>query len=197
MPDNTPNTEPAQLPSSLPERFFFTGYMGAGKTTVGRMLARHIGFQFIDTDKELTKRHGKSMTQLFETLGEQAFREAELNLIQELSTARRLVISTGGGTLVRDEPLHVAKSSGTIIYLKAPVEVLFERVIFSPKDRPMLDVPNAEEVFTERFKAREPFYRQAHIHVDADRRHPERVINQILKQINPPQPEQHSQKSPE
>lgn len=185
MPDKTKLNQPHQT-TEKPERFFLTGYMGAGKTTVGKLLAKHLGYGFIDTDKELTQRHGKSMSQLFEAIGEAAFRHAECELIRELSTERHLVISTGGGTLVHDDPLHIAKESGTLIYLKAPVDVLFERVIFSPKDRPMLDVPHAEEVFTERFHLREPYYLQAHIHVDADRRHPERVIQQILKQLSDP-----------
>lgn len=182
MPLNQPPDISVNIPDQLPPRFYLTGYMGAGKTTVGKILARAIGYQFLDTDRELVKRFEKPMRRIFTENGEREFRQAELNLIEELGQRDKLVISTGGGTLVRDDTLQAALATGTLIYLKAPVEVLFERVIFSPKDRPMIDVPNAEQVFTDRFKTREPYYLQAHIHVNSDRKRPERVIEQILEQ---------------
>lgn len=184
MPLNSHETIHISIPEKLPARFYLTGYMGAGKTTVGKILARSIHYQFIDTDRELVKRFKKPMRRIFSEEGEAAFRQAELDLIYELGQEEGLVISTGGGTLVRDNTLKAALETGTLIYLKAPVDVLFERVIFSPKDRPMIDVPNAEQVFTDRFKQREPYYIQAHIHVDSDRKHPQRVIEQILEKAS-------------
>ncbi len=176
-PTNTPaNT--AAVPA--PPRLVLTGYMGAGKSTVGRKLAYRLGYRFMDTDRELIKRYGKSMTQIFKEDGEAAFRQAEYDVLAEWATQPGWVISTGGGTLTRQPMVDLAKTMGCVVYLQADVAMLFERVIFSPKDRPMIDVPNAEQVFTERFKAREPFYTQAHLTVTSDGHRPQRVVDAII-----------------
>lgn len=155
--------------------------MGAGKSTVGRHLAKALGYRFIDTDRELVKRFGKEVTRIFNDDGEAAFRDAEEALLQEFSDAQYgWVISTGGGTLTNQARIDLAKSLGKIVYLEADVGLLFERVIFSPKDRPMINVPNAEEVFRERFAQREPFYTQADITVHSDERKPHAVVANIL-----------------
>jgi shikimate kinase len=165
-------------------RVWLTGYMGAGKTTVGKHLAKHLGWAFMDTDRELMRRYNKTMSQIFVDHGETAFRQAELDLLKEYSARPHWVISTGGGTLVHQEPLDVALKNGLVVYLKAPVELLFERVIFSPKDRPMIDVPNAEQVFTDRFKQREPFYLQSHVSVPTGQGKPQQVVAAIIEALN-------------
>ena len=170
-------------------RVWLTGYMGAGKSTVGKHLAKHLGWAFMDTDRELMRRYNKTMTQIFADHGEAAFRQAELDLLKEYAARPNWVIPTGGGTLVRQEPLDVALNSGLVVYLKAPVELLFERVIFSPKDRPMIDVPNAEQVFTQRFKEREPFYLQAHVSVPTGQGKPQQVVAAIIEALNAPSSE--------
>ncbi len=168
-------------------RLFLTGYMGAGKSTIGRLLASQLGYRFVDTDKALVQRFEKSISQIFAdpSLGEDGFREAETRLVQELATETKMVISTGGGTLVRKDTFEPAHTHGTIIYLKAPVEELFERVIFSPKDRPMVNVPNAEEKFQQRFKEREPYYNRSHLIIETGAgRTTEDVVREIMERLN-------------
>ncbi len=166
---------------------FLTGYMGAGKSTIGRLLATKLGYRFLDTDKALVQRFDKSISKIFSDpeLGESAFRKAETALIAELTQKENIVISTGGGTLIRDETFDVAHAHGTIIYLKAPLEELFERVIFSPKDRPMINVPNAEEKFKERFEEREPYYNRSQIIIETGgSRQAEEVADDIIEHLN-------------
>ncbi|MFN8615277.1 MAG: shikimate kinase [Vampirovibrionales bacterium] len=165
-------------------RIWLTGYMGAGKSTVGKHLARQLGWGFTDTDRELTSRYNKPMSQIFADHGEAAFRQAELELLKQLATSQRRVISTGGGTLVRQEAMAVALASGVVVYLKAPVELLFERVIYSPKDRPMIDVPDAEAMFVQRFREREPFYLQAHVSVPTGQGKPHAVVEAIAQALS-------------
>lgn len=169
--------------SCLPNIIFLTGYMGAGKSTVGRLLAKTLGYQFIDTDKQLTTEYDLSMTEIFKQHGEPAFRKAELELLERLSKQNKIVISVGGGTLVREETWTVAANTGIIVYLQAPVGLLFERVIFSPKDRPMINVPNAEAQFKKRFAEREPFYKRSHYTVASSVSHPEGVVEEIMVNI--------------
>ncbi|MBY0449914.1 MAG: shikimate kinase [Cyanobacteria bacterium] len=166
-------------------RLYLTGYMGAGKSTIGRALAENLSYKFIDTDRQLVLHFHRPISEIFRHHGESAFREAELNCLKGLSNQERVVISTGGGTLTRDETMQVAKQSGLVIYLEAPVDVLYERVIFSPKDRPMIDVPDPEAVFKERFLRREPYYLQADMTVNCAHKPPKQVALDIIEALKP------------
>lgn len=162
------------------ERVYLTGYMGAGKSTIGRLLALKMGYRFLDTDRQLVKQCQKTISEIFAEEGEEFFRQSELSLLTELAQQNKLIISTGGGTLTRPQTLEIANQSGSVIvYLRAPIETLFERVIFSPKDRPMIDVPNAEEVFRQKFQQRETFYNSAHFSVDTADKQPSEVAGEI------------------
>lgn len=160
-------------------RIYLTGYMGAGKSTIGRQLAAKLNYRFVDTDREIIKGFGKSISRIFSEDGEAAFRQAEVDLLEDLSGQNEVVVSTGGGTLTRPETMEIAKDTGTLIYLFAPVEVLYERVIFSYKDRPMLNVPNSEAVFQERFSQRETFYRQADLVIETHQKTTAQVVEEI------------------
>ncbi len=166
-------------------RLYLTGYMGAGKSTIGRALAENLSYKFIDTDRQLVLHFRRPISEIFRHHGEAAFREAELSCLKTLSHQERVVISTGGGTLTRDETMQVAKQSGLVIYLEAPVDVLYERVIFSPKDRPMIDVPDPEAVFRERFLRREPYYLQADMHINCAHKSPKQVALDIIEALKP------------
>ena len=121
-------------PSLFPKRVYLTGYMGAGKSTVGKLLAKTLGYSFIDTDHHIVETVGKSIPDIFAQNGEPFFRETELNTLRTLSQQQYAVISTGGGTLTRDEAWEIVQPSGCSIYLAAPVEILFERVIKKNKE---------------------------------------------------------------
>lgn len=166
------------------ERIFLTGYMGAGKSTIGRLLARQVGYRFYDTDQLMIRGFGKPISRIFRENGEESFRKAEVQVIHELASRRKgFVASTGGGTLVREETMGPALAHGTVIYLRAPIELLYERVIFSPKDRPILSEPDTEHLFREKFHQREAFYEQAHLVVDTEGRPSEEVVGEIVRRL--------------
>ena len=187
---------PAESVVALPRLIFLTGYMGVGKSTIGRAFAKVLGYTFDDTDQMLCEQFGQPISAIFETHGEPAFREAERALIEALTTpadaaansgdrgAGGRVISVGGGTLARQDTLSVALSGGFVVYLELPIEVLYERVIFSPKERPMVNVPDAEARFYERFEAREPFYRQAHMTFNTEGLKVPAVVERLLSRLN-------------
>jgi shikimate kinase len=163
---------------------FLTGYMGAGKSTIGHLLADELGYRFFDTDRVIVRRFKKNVSRIFKEEGEAAFRSTEATVLEELAGQSHLVISTGGGTLTRPDLFTLASESGTVIYLKAPVEILFERAIFSRKDRPMLNVPDAELVFRERFQQREAFYNQAHLVVETHGKKTDAVVQEIIERLS-------------
>jgi shikimate kinase len=154
--------------------------MGAGKSTIGKMLAQRIGYRFYDTDYLVMRGFGKPVSRIFEENGEESFRKAEMLVLKELAGRPRVVVSTGGGTLVRDETYNLARRTGTLIYLRAPVADLYERVIFSPKDRPVVDVPDDESLFHRRFEERRQYYERSDITVDTINRRPDDVVREIM-----------------
>lgn len=157
--------------------------MGAGKSTIGKILANRIGYRFYDTDHLVMRGFKKPVSLIFEENGEEAFRKAEMMVLNELIKRQHVVISTGGSTLGRDEPFTLARNTGMLIYLRAPVADLYERVIFSPKDRPVMDVPQQESVFLQRFEQYRVFYEQADLTVDTVNRRPNDVVKEILESL--------------
>jgi shikimate kinase len=165
-------------------RIYLTGFMGAGKSTIGKILAQRIGYRFYDTDHLVMRGFGKPVSVIFEQNGEKAFRNAEILVLSELAQRSNVVVSTGGGTLVRDETFTIARESGLLIYLRAPVSDLYERVIFSPKDRPQVDVPEQESIFHEYFEQRRHYYERSDFTVDTVNRRPDDVVRDIMTALN-------------
>lgn len=157
-----------------------TGYMGAGKSTIGRQLAKALGLPFYDTDREVVKQAQMTIPKVFDQFGEAHFRALERQALSDCLTRGLCVLATGGGTLTQEANLNLAKEKAWVVYLQAPADYLFERVIFSPKERPMLDVPNAEQAFLERFKQREPYYLQAHGCISTPGKRPAQVVELLL-----------------
>ncbi len=154
--------------------------MGAGKSTIGKILAHRIGYRFYDTDHLVMRGFGKPVSVIFEENGEESFRKAEIMVLQELARRQKVVVSTGGGTLVREDTFRIARDSGTLVYLRAPVSDLYERVLFSPKDRPVVDVPDTETAFRQRFEERRVYYEQSDLTVDTIDRRPDDVVKDII-----------------
>lgn len=157
--------------------------MGAGKSTIGKLLAKQIGYRFYDTDHLVMKGFRKPVSQIFAENGEVAFRRAEILVLNELMKRERTVISTGGGTLVRDDAFNIARETGTLVYLRAPAASLYERVIFSPKDRPIVDVPDTESVFLAKFEERRHYYERSDVTVDTIDRRPDDVVAEIIEKL--------------
>jgi shikimate kinase len=138
---------------------FLVGMPGAGKTTVGRQLARRLHRSFIDADHEIEARTGVRIPLIFDIEGEQGFRDREAKVIAELATESNLVVATGGGAVLRPENRAAIKQGGTVIYLHAVPRLLFERTRLDP-NRPLLQVADPMGKIEELFAQRDPLYRE-------------------------------------
>lgn len=138
---------------------FFVGLMGAGKTTVGRVLAKHLGKHFYDTDHEIERRTGVNIPLIFELEGEGGFRKRETSMIEELSQMDNIILATGGGAVLAAENREYLKQNGTVIYLRANVNELWHRTR-NDKSRPLLQTPDPRAKLEQLFKERDPYYRE-------------------------------------
>lgn len=144
---------------SLKNNIYLVGMPGAGKTTVGRQLARRLQRRFIDADHEIEARTGVRIPLIFDIEGEQGFRDRESKVIAELATESNLVIATGGGVVLRPENRAALKQSGMVVYLHAAPALLFERTRLDP-NRPLLQVADPMKKIEELFDQRDPLYRE-------------------------------------
>lgn len=133
--------------------------MGAGKTTVGRQLARRLGLRFIDADHELERRTGVRIPLIFEIEGEAGFRRRESHLIQELAAQSDLVVATGGGVVLDPANRACLGRSGLVVYLDVTPDILFERTSHD-KNRPLLQVENPRAKIGALHEQRDPLYRE-------------------------------------
>lgn len=141
--------------------------MGAGKTTVGRHLARRFGRRFVDADHEIEARTGVRVPIIFEIEGESGFRRRESQVIAELAAEGNLVLATGGGAVLDPMNRAVLSASGLVIYLNAPPAMLYERTRHD-RNRPLLQVADPLAKITQLYVRRDPLYREiAHLVVDA------------------------------
>lgn len=170
-----------QHPSQKGARLILTGFMGCGKSTLGRKLAQTLGLPFLDTDKQIEKETHQRIPDIFSLYGEEHFREVERQVLELCLQQPQAVVATGGGALVEQTNLDLALQAGWVIYIDMPPEQLLERVLFSPKDRPLIDVPNPEDVFFQRFEERLPFYQQAHVSVETVGLRPEQAVDVLLR----------------
>jgi shikimate kinase len=138
---------------------YLVGMPGAGKTTVGRQLARRLQRRFIDADHEIEARTGVRIPLIFDIEGEQGFRDRESKVIAELATESNLVVATGGGVVLRPENRAALKQGGMVVYLHAAPGLLFERTRLDP-NRPLLQVADPMKKIDELFALRDPLYRE-------------------------------------
>lgn len=153
-------------------RIFLTGYMGAGKTTLGRALAAELGIPFIDLDHHIEKRYCKTIAQLFAEKGEEGFREIERRMLHEVGEFEDVIISTGGGTPCFFDNIEYMNAQGTTVYLDVPVERLFIRLSIARSKRPLIKEKNDDELLafiTEQLARRAPHYSKAQYSFRADR----------------------------
>lgn len=154
------------------------GMMGAGKTTLGKRLARECGLKFIDLDREIERRNGVPVATIFEIEGEAGFRQRESHLLAEVTTQEGLVIATGGGAVLN--PINRARllASGSVIYLHATANLLFARTRHD-KTRPLLQVADPLAKIRQLVEQRDPLYREvADLVVEAGR-DPGSVVDEI------------------
>lgn len=158
------------------------GPMGAGKTTIGKLLAQNFGYDFCDSDHEIERRTGASISWIFEKEGEIGFRERETRVIDQLTQQRRLVLATGGGVVVTPHN-HELLKRGIVIYLKASVDVQFERTS-RDRNRPLLQAQNPKARLAELFAVRDPIYQQlADITVTTGYLSPKKMVQEIMNNL--------------
>jgi shikimate kinase len=148
---------------------FLVGLMGAGKTTLGRQLARRLDKPFFDADHELEARLGVRIPTIFEVEGEAGFRDREEAVIDELSRRSGIVLATGGGAVMREQSRVRLRENGTVLYLHAEPETLWQRLRNS-RQRPMLHSTDPRNRLVELYHLRDPLYREVADHViESDR----------------------------
>jgi len=169
---------------AIPDNIFLIGLMGAGKSTVGRILARRVGKRFVDTDHEIEKRNGVTIPVIFEIEGEEGFRRREQELLADLAQEKDLVLSTGGGIVLKPENREVLRNHGFVVYLNARPELLAERTKHD-RTRPLLNVEDPLTRLRELHAVRDPLYREvAHAVVETGRGAPQQVVQAILGEIS-------------
>ena len=166
----------------MKDNIILTGFMGCGKTSVGIRLSYTLRRTLIDTDKWIEKKQGKTVSEIFASEGEEAFRRMESECIRELiGTAEGQVISTGGGLPVRKENRKLLKELGTVYYLKATPECVYER-LKGDTTRPLLQGENPREKIRELLEAREAFYQEgAGVVIEVSAKSFEDIITEIVE----------------
>jgi shikimate kinase len=145
---------------------FLVGMMGAGTTTVGRALAQRLGRVFVDSDRVLVERTGVPVATIFEIEGEEGFRRRESAILAELAQGCDQVVATGGGAVLSTDNRAVMRASGTVVYLRARIDNLWERTRHDAS-RPLLATPDPRATLASLLEARDPLYREtAHVIVD-------------------------------
>lgn len=147
-------------PEHRAENIVLVGFMGSGKSSIGRKLSRRLGFQFIDTDALIVERAGMPIPDFFALRGEDAFRDLETAVLESIGHLRRCVISTGGGAVLREENRVLLRDCGFVVRLTASEEIIFQRVSRTNK-RPLLHTENPRETMRDLLAAREEHYRAA------------------------------------
>jgi len=158
------------------------GFMGTGKSSVGRLVAEQLRFAFLDTDTVIEARAGKNISQIFEEQGEPAFRDLEKRIVKELGSRDRTVISVGGGLVVDPENLASLKEHALVVCLWASPETIWLRVK-NQNHRPLLKEGDPLENIRRLLTERGPFYKQANVLLSTELRSPREVAQQVLHQF--------------
>lgn len=153
--------------------------MGAGKTTIGHRLSKELKLAFHDSDEIIESRNGVSISTIFDIEGEEGFREREMDIINELTQLQSIVLSTGGGAVIKKENREWLKSRGFVVYLHASIAQILERTS-KDKKRPLLQLSNPEAKLMELQEQREPLYREvADLVINTDRKTAKQVVDKI------------------
>ena len=160
------------------------GFMGAGKTTIGKLLAKSLCFSFIDTDEELEKEEGMTIAQIFEKKGEGYFRELESEFIKNFSLSK-CIISTGGGMPCHKDNMAKLKVLGTVLFINTPYDSIIERLKLNQDSRPLLksSLGNEKDELLSLFLKRQQIYKSSDSEVVGDNK-PSFIVEEILKIVN-------------
>ena len=159
------------------------GLMGSGKTTIGKKIAEKLKMKFIDTDELIVQKAQKAINLIFAEDGELFFRDLESEVIEEISKQENIVISTGGGAVLREENLNNLKKNGVLFYLFATAEELFER-IKDDTERPLINTENPVKTLKTIQDNREIFYGQADFKINTGEKPPDEAADKIIEKFN-------------
>ena len=170
--------------------YYLTGFMAAGKSTIGPILANTLGWNFLDLDKAIEEEEAMKITEIFENKGEEYFRKKELEMLKEISKKNHLIVALGGGTIVNRKNLKLLKETGRLIYLHSSPEIAYKRLVFK-RNRPALLFEGVEfptkEQFLERIEslmtARKEYYEQADYLIDTDAEAVGRTVDKLARII--------------
>jgi len=158
------------------------GFMGCGKTTIGRKLAVRLGYRFVDTDQQIEREQNARVSEIFTRYGEAYFRRLETDLLKRLENVNNTVISTGGGILTTPGNMAIIRRIGISVYLKACVEDIFERISRNTR-RPMLQTADPRKTVVELLSKREGLYEQADCIINTESRKMGEIVSQIIREI--------------
>lgn len=158
---------------------FLIGFMGAGKSTLGKKLAKAIGYRFIDSDKEISTQEGLTISDLFDTKGEAYFRQLEKEFIEQLDSNENYIVATGGGLPIYNDLMNKLNEKGITVYLQVKPSTLLLRLIEGQKKRPLIENLNEDKLkafIAEKLMERESTYLKAQLIVDE----PNQKIEQLI-----------------
>ncbi len=166
-------------------RIILVGFMGAGKTVVGKTIAKKLNINFIDIDLEIEKREGKNISSIFKEYGEIYFRNIETNMLKEFLTMNDVIISTGGGVVTIDENCRLIKKENNVIFLDASVDTIYKHLLKCIDKRPLLkDSKNLKESISQLLSKRYNRYKDVStITIDTNGKNIEQVVSQVLVYI--------------
>lgn len=151
------------------ERVYLIGFMGSGKSTIGRYIAQEMGWRFVDIDHEIEAEHHSTVSQYFDKYGEESFRNEETRILKLLSVQNQVIISTGGGTPCFGDNLEIMRRTGLVIYIQVNAEELKTRLSKAKESRPLIREKSDDELLEFirlKLKERELYYQHAHMIVD-------------------------------
>ena len=175
-------TYPSWVEKILDRPIAFVGLMGAGKSSIGRLLAARLGLEFVDADAEIESAAGATIEEIFETHGEAFFRSGERRVIDRLLTGPVRVIATGGGAFIDNDTRRKIKDSGLSVWLKADTETLLKRVS-RRGGRPLLKGGDPRQVMSELMAGRNPLYAEADITVETSENPPAEVTDRVIAAV--------------
>jgi shikimate kinase len=162
------------------KNIYLVGFMGSGKSTVGKILAEKLNMNFIDIDKLIEEKEGMKIKDIFEQKGESYFRELERKQIEAIVNQEGLVVSTGGGLGANLDNMNLMKKNGDVVWLDVSLNTVLDR-LKNDQDRPLLKQPI--EKIKQLFEERKNVYRLANIRINADKKTPSQIVEEILTKI--------------
>ncbi len=171
---------------------FLVGMMGAGKTTVGKLLAQQLGKTFVDSDEEIQQRTGVTIPHIFDVEGEAGFRQRETNVIQDLVRLDNMVLATGGGAVLNGQNRDALRGNGIVIYLRSSVHDLWQRTRHD-RNRPLLQTADPRTTLKDLYEQRDPLYSQvADLVISTGKQSAHSLVMQLQQELNRITQAQHS-----